>query len=442
MSSSASSANSFKSAREDQSPVMLLSDVPRPITTGTRSRLPVPQPEKNNANFWSFLKHCIGKELSKITMPVQWNEPLSFLQRLSEYMNYSYLLRLAADLDDPERRMRYVAAFAVSALSSNLGRMGKPFNPLLGETYELCGDDFRIMCEQVGHHPPMSAFHAEGGDGEYVFHGSLYPKVKFWGKSIEFTPKGTMSIFLPRWNETYTWSNVNCIVHNIIVGSLWMEHQGAMEIVNETTGHRCVLTFKPGGWFSDKDDLHFVEGFTQDPDGQKKSFLYGRWTEYLCVTSVSSLEALFDGLRIDKVDSGGNGLPKHEPFILGAVPNSEVLWEVDIRGSDADKYYNFSPFTMGLNEMLQDQPLCSTDSRLRPDIRALELGDLERASQEKERLENKQREYRKPFKNKKENEWWTPIWFTAVRNEKSKDLDWKFKGDYWQRKFDKVPDIF
>ena len=26
--------------------------------------------------------------------------------------------------------------------------------------------------------------------------------------------------------ETYTWSNVNCVVHNIIVGSLWMEHTG------------------------------------------------------------------------------------------------------------------------------------------------------------------------------------------------------------------------
>jgi len=31
---------------------------------------------------------------------------------------------------------QYVAAFAVSALASQLNRLGKPFNPLLGETYE------------------------------------------------------------------------------------------------------------------------------------------------------------------------------------------------------------------------------------------------------------------------------------------------------------------
>jgi hypothetical protein len=42
------------------------------------------------------LKQCIGKELSKITMPVQWNEPISLLQRVSEYMNYAYLLKLSS----------------------------------------------------------------------------------------------------------------------------------------------------------------------------------------------------------------------------------------------------------------------------------------------------------------------------------------------------------
>ena len=37
-------------------------------------------PEKTNINLWSYLRQCIGKELTKITMPVQWNEPLSLLQ--------------------------------------------------------------------------------------------------------------------------------------------------------------------------------------------------------------------------------------------------------------------------------------------------------------------------------------------------------------------------
>lgn len=121
---------------------------PVAVTTG-RTKLPVPQPEKVNLNLWSCLKQCIGKELSKITMPVHWNEPISLLQRISEYMNYSHLLRSAPDLDDPVLRLQHVATFAVSALASNFLRMGKPFNPLLGETYQLEQDGFRIVCEQV-----------------------------------------------------------------------------------------------------------------------------------------------------------------------------------------------------------------------------------------------------------------------------------------------------
>ena len=34
----------------------------------------------------------------------------------------------------------------------------KPFNPLLGETFELVGKDYRFLAEQVSHHPPITAF--------------------------------------------------------------------------------------------------------------------------------------------------------------------------------------------------------------------------------------------------------------------------------------------
>ena len=99
----------------------------------SRTQLPVKQPDKNSASLWTFLKQCIGKELTKITMPVQWNEPISLLQRVSEYMNYAYLLRKASVAKTSEARLELVATFAVSALASNFERMGKPFNPLLGK---------------------------------------------------------------------------------------------------------------------------------------------------------------------------------------------------------------------------------------------------------------------------------------------------------------------
>lgn len=48
-------------------------------------------------------------------------------------------------------RILNVAAFAISAYASTEGRICKPFNPLLGETYEADFPDkgFRFLSEKV-----------------------------------------------------------------------------------------------------------------------------------------------------------------------------------------------------------------------------------------------------------------------------------------------------
>ena len=52
---------------------------------------------------------------------------------------------------DPIERMALIATFAVSGYSSTFWRTHKPFNPLLGETYECLREDkgFRYVAEQV-----------------------------------------------------------------------------------------------------------------------------------------------------------------------------------------------------------------------------------------------------------------------------------------------------
>lgn len=60
-------------------------------------------------------------------------------------------------------------------------------------------DGYRLISEQVSHHPPVSAFHAQSLKQEFEFHGSIYPKLKFWGKSVEADPKGIMTLELLKW---------------------------------------------------------------------------------------------------------------------------------------------------------------------------------------------------------------------------------------------------
>jgi len=99
-----------------------------------------------------------------------------------------------------------------------------------------------------------------------------------------------------------------------------------------------------------QDDLHVVEGFVVDRNKRKIAFLYGKWTEFLCSVDIESLEE-FLGAKVEKVDPSASNLPKHAPLGLGVIPHSKVLWQVDPRPENSNLYYNFSQFTMGLNEM-------------------------------------------------------------------------------------------
>ena len=71
-----------------------------------------------------------------MTLPVSFNEPTSLLQRVAEDLEYTDLLDIAADRTDSMERLFYVASYAASEYASTIGRVAKPFNPLLGETFE------------------------------------------------------------------------------------------------------------------------------------------------------------------------------------------------------------------------------------------------------------------------------------------------------------------
>jgi hypothetical protein len=78
---------------------------------------------------------------------------------------YDFSFTRAAECTDSFEQMAYVAAFTISSYSTTAARTGKPFNPLLGETYECDRTDdlgWRAISEQVSHHPPMVAQHCEG----------------------------------------------------------------------------------------------------------------------------------------------------------------------------------------------------------------------------------------------------------------------------------------
>lgn len=62
-----------------------------------RKKLPNPIEKEKGVSLWSMIKDNIGKDLTKVCLPVYFNEPLSSLQKSFEDLEYSYLLDRASE---------------------------------------------------------------------------------------------------------------------------------------------------------------------------------------------------------------------------------------------------------------------------------------------------------------------------------------------------------
>uniref|UniRef100_A0A6I8N9W7 Oxysterol-binding protein n=1 Tax=Ornithorhynchus anatinus TaxID=9258 RepID=A0A6I8N9W7_ORNAN len=364
---------------------------------GRRTCLPAPCPDTSNINLWNILRNNIGKDLSKVSMPVELNEPLNTLQHLCEEVEYSELLDKASETDDAYERMVLIAAFAVSGYCSTYFRAGsKPFNPVLGETYECIREDkgFRFFSEQVSHHPPISACHCESKN--FVFWQDIRWKNKFWGKSMEILPVGTLNVMLPKYGDYYVWNKVTTCIHNILSGRRWIEHYGEVTIRNtKSSVCICKLTFvKVNYWNS---NVNEVQGVVMDQEGKVVHRLFGKW---------------------------------HEGLFCGVAPSAKCIWRPGSMPTNYELYYGFTRFAIELNELdpvLKDL-LPPTDARFRPDQRFLEEGDLEAAASEKQRVEELQRSRRRYMEeNHLEH---IPKFFKKVTDANQREA-WVSNDTYW-----------
>lgn len=388
-------SNDLDNERQTLGPVLESSGEAR---SKRRTSLPAPGPNTSSVSLWSILRNNIGKDLSKVAMPVELNEPLNTLQRLCEELEYSELLDKASRIPSPLERMVYVAAFAISAYASSYFRAGsKPFNPVLGETYECIRQDkgFQFFAEQVSHHPPISACHAESGN--FVFWQDVRWKNKFWGKSMEIVPIGTTHVTLPAFGDHFEWNKVTSCIHNILSGQRWIEHYGEIDIknLNDDSCH-CKVNFIKAKYWST--NAHEIEGTVFDRSGKAVHRLFGKW---------------------------------HESIYCGGASSSTCVWRANPMPKGYEQYYGFTQFALELNEMdpLSRSLLPPTDTRFRPDQRLLEEGNIEEAEVQKQRIEKLQRERRRVLEeNGVEHQ---PRFF-----RKSSDDAWVSNGTYLELRKD------
>ena len=338
---------------------------------------------------------------NKTALPVYFNEPLSMLQKQCEKFYYLDLLNKASEETEQEMSLCYIAAFIVGEIFLNIGRTLKPFNPIIGESYEYFMNDknFRYYAEQVSHKPPVTAFIGENENFELYGDTLGNTSFKFFKGCMELTFTNKIHLKFKKKGEHYTYIPPNALAKGIINPPLYIDYSGDVLIENLTNKkYKCELKFIAEGWT--KDSLGNFEGTVYNED-KIVYLLGGNWKKNIYMT-----------------DPEGNN--KRDLLVLDQ--NLEYLI------NNSEKYI-LPEFVCDLNNLTEEleKNLPLNDSRFKKDQRFLEEGNIEEAQKYKEKYEEKQR---KELNNDQHK-----ILFFNQKYDEEKEVNYyEPNGQYWEMK--------
>ena len=338
---------------------------------------------------------------SKSAVPVYFNEPLSMLQKQCERFYYLDLLNKANEEPKTEIRLCYIAAFIIGEIFLNNGRTLKPFNPIIGESYEYFINtyNFRYCAEQVCHKPPVTAFCGENPNFEVYGDTLGNHSFKFFKGCMELTFTNKIHIKLKKTGDHYTYTPPNTLAKGIMNPPMYVDYSGDVLIENLTDKkYKCELKFIAEGW--SKDSLGNFEGTVYNGD-DVVYLLGGNWKENIYMT-----------------DPDGN----NEKQLLVLDQNLEYL-------NNNSERYILPEFVADLNNLTEEleKSLPLNDCRFKKDQRFLEEGNITEAQKYKEKYEEKQR---KELNNDEHK----ILFFNKKYDEESEVNYYEPNGQYWEMK--------
>lgn len=242
----------------------------------------------------------IGMDLTKVVLPTFILERRSLLEMYADYFAHPDLFLKIAELDDPRDRIVQVTRWYLSAYHA--GRKSsvakKPYNPILGEVFQCHWDipgekpdneavkdgpipwckrnQLTFLAEQVSHHPPISAFYAEHYNRKITFAAHVWTKSKFLGLSIGVHNIGEGTVTLCDLNEEYILTFPNGYGRSILTVP-WIELGGSVVIKCPQTGYHTDIEFLTKPFYGGKRNKVTAEVYAPN---EKKPFvsIAGEWS--------------------------------------------------------------------------------------------------------------------------------------------------------------------
>jgi hypothetical protein len=312
-----------------------------------------------------------GKSAVSLSLPVRIFEPRTNLERVCDLMLYApTFLNVAYAQSEPLERFKYVMTFAVAGLHHSIGQL-KPFNPILGETFQsTLSDGTDVACEHTSHHPPISNFQFTGDKysiaGFVLWHASMSVK----SNAMLNTNKGPVRVTFPEADgipgATIEYNLPYLQIGGLLWGDRTVDIMGHMVFEDKKNHLQCELRLNPdaksgmGGMFSSsKTPTDSLRGVILD-------------------TSVSPPREICDV-------SGS--------WLHDLVFGNKTYWSINKHQSGHMLHY-------------PEDKILASDSRFREDLHYLAAGDLDESQEWKVKLEVLQRADRKArLDGRRPNHW-------------------------------------
>ena len=421
-------------------------DVSECISDWERDTLPA-FPTFKSKGLWSIIKNKLMHPSATMSLPACFNSPQSSLQRASEEMEHARLLTLAAQLPRSLDRLAYVAVWCCTHYSTVPHRPSKPFNPLLGETFELEGSlgrdeghaagGFRYVTEKVAHNPTCGAYACCDTQGLWRGWGDFTLRTSLGTTRAVVGFDGMGRLDFPATGDAFAYTKGNSVVTGILSGDVRVDLAVDFAVENHATGERAEVSIK-GSTVSGR-----ICAGTRGFSGRQES---QRGTSWPCAAPAYAyaLEGTVCG-HIDVVPLDPEVIascpahpttPRLPGHALRLIPahRRHCVWIGNGTPNPRSTPYGMGRFASNTNRltcaMLGTLPV--TDSRWRPDIRMLEFSDVVAADRWKDALEAAQR------KRREANAEALPRWFTRATCALTGRQCWEPTGEYWPAR-DKGP---
>jgi len=326
----------------------------------------------------SKLKEGKILDLLKISRPALISAPRTYLECIAGDFLATKFLDKAAATDDPVLRLKHIIAFTVSGLHRNIVALGNngPLNPILGETFNAeKRDGTTIFCEQISHHPPVSAYLVNHPRGDYKLYGCGEVTAKMVGlNTINGQKLGNTTIEFKNGGKVII-GNPEMRIDGLLMGERVVNYMRNFSIVDQKNRLAAEITFN----YQDVSTLSKLtssfKGFfggSSNKAGKPIADTFG--------VSIYNFSKKNPDEKVEVCSGSGSWLSHLE--IEG-----EMYWRIDESGDE--------------QWIEPEEKKLESDSKYRPDSKFIKMKNFDQAQKEKDILENLQRNDAKLRKAKK-----------------------------------------